>query len=487
MGTYSLKRLLRAFTLIELLVVIAIIAILAALLLPALAAAREKARRTACTNNLHQIGISLTSYIGDYGEYYPSWAGYGRAVGYSAQTTNGAVRQTVLMKDGKTGKELSAMPSCETYRHSNGMVSPRQIVAGASGEAWEIDSGVAPVKGAFNVTPWGLGYLMWGNYLGDVRTFFCPSTGGGNRGTHLPSEPASGPNQHPLYGAPLWKMNQYGAYLGGWTKEDLFYGDWSKRWTDDPTANDPFSEVFGRQYQTYARPSHIGMFNSTDGLTSARAGLGDYVYRGLPVELKDYTDHDIRGDSDDPAELNVPEAYWKPDGENKIPMMYVTPKQYMRSGCPQFKTEKQLGGRALVADSFAKYCNMETPTTRYVGDYVNGHDVGGHVLYGDNSIKWNADPKGRIKWWTSNRDSISTNYSVSAGNTVYFSYYGGMGGFGWAYNIAGDAYGPMWGTTGTPLYPAGSMYKELSIYAIWHVMDAAADIDTTVAWPGTVP
>lgn len=68
-GQSRMQKRTNGFTLIELLVVIAIIAILAAMLLPALAKAKQKAKQTSCINNMHEIGISLVLYVGDYNQY----------------------------------------------------------------------------------------------------------------------------------------------------------------------------------------------------------------------------------------------------------------------------------------------------------------------------------------------------------------------------------------------------------------------------------
>src|SRR5512142_2591834 len=87
---------IHCFTLIELLVVIAIIAILAAMLLPALAAAKEKAQRMQCVNNNKQLGIAVAMYVADnrdrmpHPNWNPPWTYNGQPLaGWLYSPTNG--------------------------------------------------------------------------------------------------------------------------------------------------------------------------------------------------------------------------------------------------------------------------------------------------------------------------------------------------------------------------------------------------------------
>jgi len=327
-----------AFTLIELLVVVAIIAILAAMLLPALAAAREKARRATCMNQLSQTARAFESYIGDYGSYVP--AGHSWWQKREQATSDTVTFRQETYQEARTGDWIYA----SYCRYGNleyrwAACRWRDIAAGVTFSATN--------PNGLQVAPRGTGHLFTNGYMSDAGVFYCPS-GGDTRFEHADSNGRTSLTREYFN----CTRDQFQARGSMTDPRTLTHGDWTQSGRLD-----------------YGELTNKGV-------------LSHYAYRCATS---------IKCESASLGRRSILTVYYT------NPKVTANPWEPMFKTTKILGSRALLADGFDKQGYYTGTANINSTLVPGLGNYV--HKDGYNVLYGDYHVAWFGDPQQKVIFW----------------------------------------------------------------------------------------
>ena len=406
-----------AFTLIELLVVVAIIAILAALLLPALIAARERARRSVCVNNLDEIGKGLELYIGLYGGYYPGGLSW---VAYSGKPDECPDSYVHLIEPGDTtadAGDIGKYDRIDTHRTYNGDHEPRDMYR-------VLGCGQAPAsrKSDLILAPWGLGHLIKGGQVPDAKAFYCPS----GSDIKYQCSPAFGYNFFYQQNVRDWMS------AGGFGGDTLTHGKW-----DSNLAI--LSQYNYRNVPLLPTMGHYGWSYATTGTYPNQ--------KPRPITIP-FTRPGVVSSCNAPAFKT----------QRRLQTRAVVTDTFNKGRWDNL--------RLTVEDTMSGIANKI-------------HKDGYNVLYGDYSVKWYGDPEQRIIYWdvyhSGDRFDCPDGVQLDNGRLAPGYWHGGRTWQPTVHELTSLGHtGDLWCRAMDRNYGAQNLMQSASI---WHLFDLAAQID----------